>query len=252
MNRRIGIFILLGAGLLLFEPWACEKNYSLGPKSPPAATPIPSGPTPTPTCYAPPNGMKCASGIMWGFGQVISNTNNGIASGYAELLLAVNCSPYSTAGITLTGTGLGSPVQVPYAGGTIPMNGTTYSDYSTNNVITFTDGGTYTLTVTTTGGTSSASLVMPLKPSISSNGMTVTWPGSPQFAEVLVENSSYTQTYETSTCWSATSPAIIPASAFPVSGTYTIAGGVENYTTVISGGNGIYYAGNSDTITVMK
>ncbi len=51
---------------------------------------------------------------------------------------------------------------------------------------------------------------------------------------------------------SATSPASIPASAYPNPGTYTAAAECINYTTSITGGNGIYFMANQNDQTVNK
>ncbi len=241
MPKHIGLFLILTACFLTAIPLACQKNYSVSP---------PPGPTPTPTCYAPPQTPPCTNGIMWGFAQLISTVSNGITTGYAELLLTVDCGTYTTAGVTLTGPGMN--LELPYGNGYISMNGTNYSDYITANNILFTTGAAYTLTSVTTSGTASASLVMPPTPSIATDGSTVTWPGNPVFSVFAVMDSSSNLTYESSVCWSAKSPASVPAPAFPSPGTYTVIGACINYTTSITGGHGIYYLGAEDLVTVVK
>lgn len=248
MFKGIGFFLVLSFALLFSIPLACQKNYQVSPL--PAPTPTYTI-SPTPTCYAPPSSVTCANGIMWGYGQVINMNNNGVQSGsYAELLLAINCTPYSTAGVTLTGPGLTLPL--PYGNGTIVLGGTTYADYNSTQSVSFITGDTYTLTSVTTSGTAFSSLVMPPQTNIASNGLNVTWSGNSLFNFIAVINNLTNYTYETSTCWSATSPASIPSSAYPSSGNYTVGAETCNYTTSITGGSGIYFMANYNTLAVSK
>ena len=211
------IFFLIPFFLIsLWLPVACQKTYTL-----PTVPPTP-GPTATPTCNTPAQTQPCSgTGIQWGYGQVVVQASQGgTTTWYAELEIDVDCALCTNAQVTLTSPELALPVPVPYANGHVLMNGTQYSDYGTNNFPGTLAAGSYTLTAVTPSGTTSATLTLPPQPVISADGSTASWPGSAQWALVAVDNSSYSRTFISSDCWSASSPYSIPASAYPSSGTY--------------------------------
>jgi hypothetical protein len=241
MSQRYWFLILLMASMLLTSPMACQKTYTLSPGA---------GPTATPTCDAPPSASSCASGIMWGYGQLVSQSGLS-SSGYAELLLAVNCAPYSTAGVTVTGAG-GVTIPLVYTNQSIALSGTTYSDYGTGGMVMWGYGQAYTLTSVTALGTAYATLVLPPPPNISVNGSTVNWAGPAQFTIIDVDNSVGNRVYTSSACWSATSPFSMPATAYSGPGTYTVNGNCINFTATITGGSGVLYAASSYSQSVTQ
>ena len=245
--------------LLLSVPLACQKTYTVSPLPVSTPTPIPATPTstptlgmptPTPTCYYPPSSAPCSSGIAWNLGQVLANNFNGAQSYSVELWLSVNCASYTSAMVTFSGPGGSLPVTYdPYGS----SGSTTSSLYDTNSgSISITPGAVYTLTSVTTSGTATASLVAPPLPLIPLDGSTASWSGSSMFNFVDALDSSNSMTYESSPCWSASSPVSIPSSAYPSSGAYYVVAQCMNWTTSIAGGSGFFFMSNAYGVTVTK
>ncbi len=236
MRLFIGGFLIF-TGLLSVLSLACQKNYSVAPLT--ASGPGSGGaPTATPTCVSIPTPVPPTGGIYWYQGFVASGSNYGSTGTDAEVYLLVNGVPVSTAGVTVSGTGL-SPTALAY-GGPSTVSGTVYAWYYYQNNNLLAAGGTYTLSSATAIGTASASLSMPDYPTLASDGSGATWTGPAMYDYGTVLNSSYSTTYNTGFCPVPSSPLSVPASAYPSSGQYIF--GVEriNETTAITGGTGLY------------
>lgn len=245
MSQRIGIFLLLTTSLLFVIPFACTRPVSSGPSTGPA-------PTVTPTCV--PGNFQptpVASGIYWGRAFVNSVVAGGFPGATAQMNLTVNGMAVSTAGITITGTGL-SASPLTYVG-PATINGGIYAFYRFDNPTTLTDGGTYTLTTVTSIGTASASLTLPSLPNIAADGSGATWSGSAVFNSAWVTDPlTGNFTYLSNSCWSLSSPFTYPSSAYPASGAYNTFVERDNYTSSITGGTGIYDVGCWAEINVTK
>lgn len=241
MSRRIALSVFLFLALVLAIPMACQKSYSIAP--------LP-GPTPTPTCVAIPQTTPIASGINWGEALVGSGTSWGSTFISASLYMTVNGAVETTDGVTFTGTGI-SPIALKYQG-PYTITGTAYAWYYYQGTSPMTGGGTYTLTSVTSIGTAWATLPLPNDPTISPDGLTATWSGPSMFNVVAVVPSAGGLTYESSLCWSASSPFSIPNSAYPSPGNYGPIVERLNYTTSITGGTGYMRIFNDSQIIVTK
>lgn len=163
---------ILIAGLFLAAllPLACQQTYEV----PPLSISTPSGPTTV--CTGPCTVGQCAAGIYWLGGHVWNYDLNSAFQYAAELTLAVNCTPETTAGVTLTGPSVNLPLT--YSGMVTNYWGTVCADYRSVTVSGgLSAGANYTLTSVTSIGTATSTLRLPISPNANSNGLTITWNG---------------------------------------------------------------------------
>ncbi len=191
---------------------SCASGTPATPTPTGTATAVPSA-TPTTTPHMTPTISVPGSGIFWGPAEIGSFPG---VTGW--LSLAVNGSPESTAGVTLT-TPSGN-VPFTYSG----VNGS-MAAYSPASSFTYIPGGTYTMTTVTSIGTATASLVAPGPVSIAPDGSQASWTyeGNEDYVTVQELFSPYNFTLQTYNLTSdVDSPYSIPASAYPASGNYSV------------------------------
>jgi hypothetical protein len=196
-----------------------------------------------------PGPVPSNTGIFWGLAVYAYGIQNDYGSSVpfstGTLALLVNGNPEATDGVTLTAPGYSSPL--PYAGTTI-INGTTYALYEISNdtlSVTFSAGNSVTLESVTSIGTASATVVLPGGASIASDGSQASWTNPGETSAIVVSALGVGNTYQISNCSGVANPALIPSSAYPMTNNYGISANTANLTTSITGGTGIFIAGET-------
>lgn len=245
---RVGGLLLAGLGLAW---WGCAGDHPYSPTANPTPTPttvpltatptatpsISSTRTSTPTASASPTPTASAtstSAIDWGQASVSRVTSSGITSLSAQLYLAVNGQPVSSATVVLGGTGVSGPVTLPPAPGSlVTLGGKAYQDYHQNTGWTYQPGQTYSLTSVTSAGTASATLAAPGPITIATDGLQAGW-GTDTNDNFVSVQSAVTTTFS-ACCAGIHSPFAIPVTAYPAPGLYTVQVQMLDITNTISG-----------------
>jgi len=221
-NRLVPFLLLAVLALPLVN---CSKKNS------PMAPVGPATPTPGP-------------GFTWNIAEVYRVEDLGVITDQADVNLTLNGAAVSTVGVTLTGSGLSSPVPLAFSG--LVTNGSVYASYMANG---FLYGPGETMVLTTRSGPFSAAATLTAPGNITNvvDGSQVYWTYGGSQNQVAVRLGTLL-TYDSSV-YSATviSPFTIPVTAYLGGGIFTLTTSCANSTTQVAGTTSASYK-VSDTL----
>ncbi len=174
---------------------------------------VPYTPTLSPTPFALPSGIYVQGSFGHFVGSILGISFN-VNAAFVDL--AVNQSPVSDAGITLSWTGGSAPLTYS---GSVTNNGYTLASYSGG--IGMTAGQSYSLKIVTTAGTVTGSGVYPGNLNVAPDGSSFSWTGGGNYNEIIVSDSNSYTTFLDGPA-SMSSPFNIPSTAYPHCGPYTL------------------------------
>jgi len=246
--RRRAFSCLFSLLAILAFSISCQKTYSVNPVSSSSGGSL-GTPTSTPNyCQTLTPVPSVPSGIYWGQAFLaISNSSSGTFE-IADVYLLVNGNPEATASVSIIGPGSTSPLAY---NGNQTLNGVLYAVYQSTS-IPYQAGTSWTMKTVTSIGTAYATMNTPGGGTAASDGSQVSWTYPGELNGVQVVNGTGTTTYTTNPCASVTSPAAIPASAYPASGTYAVSYYAADITTNIVGGAGIFFMEEADSTQITK
>lgn len=226
MKRIQSWFFTMGSLLLLAMAGllpSCVRNINI-----PAGPIIPTY-SPTPTKTATPN-----PDIRWKANILQQMANGGPLLTVVGLELQTYGATDPGATVILNGSMLSKPITLPYVHDVVESGGSLYALYQTTG-FTYQVGASYSLTSITSAGTASQTLTAPGNDDVNPSGTIAIWTGGNENT-VQVFNSAPVSTYAVT--GTLVSPFSIPATAYPLSGTYDVQVISDNRTTSILNGSG--------------